>query len=214
MDSIITDKDLELTNDAKILASAVYYKNNYDSSIHFCTNDLALKHLAILYFSQDAIESIEQDDDKYTGYRNIELSNDELANFYSDLTNNIYDVNINEYINILNDGKIIDTYCWTGEYFRKLKYYSFVSNLLGEIKPKKGDICQAMAADSLINNKITMLKGPAGSGKSMLSLGYLFYALEKGKINKVLIFCNPVATKGSARLGFYPGTKDDKLLDS
>ena len=63
-------------------------------------------------------------------------------------------------------------------------------------------------------NKITMLKGPAGSGKSYLALGYLMSQLEHGKIDKIIVFANPVATKGSARLGFYPGTKDEKLLDS
>jgi len=26
--------------------------------------------------------------------------------------------------------------------------------------------------------------------------------------------CNPVATRGAAKLGFYPGDKNDKLLDS
>jgi predicted ribonuclease YlaK len=71
-----------------------------------------------------------------------------------------------------------------------------------------------MASDSLMNNKITMIKGPAGAGKSLLSVGYLFYLLEKGKIDKIIIFCNTVATKNSARLGFYPGTRDEKLLDS
>ena len=65
-----------------------------------------------------------------------------------------------------------------------------------------------------MNNKITMIKGPAGAGKSLLSVGYLFYLLEKGKIDKIIIFCNTIATKNSARLGFYPGTRDEKLLDS
>ena len=78
----------------------------------------------------------------------------------------------------------------------------------------KGDIYQMMAADSLSQNTITMLKGPAGSGKTYLSLGYLFSQLEAGKLDKIIIFCNPVATKNSARLGYYPGTRDEKLLDS
>jgi predicted ribonuclease YlaK len=38
--------------------------------------------------------------------------------------------------------------------------------------------------------------------------------LEKGVIDKIIVFCNTVATAGSARLGFYPGTRDEKLLDS
>ena len=35
-----------------------------------------------------------------------------------------------------------------------------------------------------------------------------------GKIDKVIVFCNTVATKNSAKLGYYPGTRDEKLLDS
>ena len=38
--------------------------------------------------------------------------------------------------------------------------------------------------------------------------------LERGKIDKIIIFCNTVATKNSAKLGYLPGTKDEKLLDS
>ena len=71
-----------------------------------------------------------------------------------------------------------------------------------------------MVADSLINNKITIVKGPAGAGKSHLALGFLFSLLEHNKIDKIIIFCNTVATRNSARLGFYPGTKNEKLLDS
>lgn len=59
-----------------------------------------------------------------------------------------------------------------------------------------------------------MIKGPAGSGKTLLSLGYLFSQLEKGKIDKIIVFCNTVATKDSAKLGYLPGDRNDKLLDS
>jgi len=59
-----------------------------------------------------------------------------------------------------------------------------------------------------------MIKGPAGSGKTLLSLGFLFSQLEKGKIDKIIVFCNTVAAKNSAKLGFLPGTRDEKLLDS
>ena len=59
-----------------------------------------------------------------------------------------------------------------------------------------------------------MLKGPAGTGKSYLAMSYLLSQLEKGKIDKIIVFCNTIATKNSARLGFYPGTRDEKLLDS
>ena len=41
-----------------------------------------------------------------------------------------------------------------------------------------------MAADSFTHNKLTMIKGPAGSGKSYLALGFLFNQLEKHYIDK------------------------------
>jgi len=65
-----------------------------------------------------------------------------------------------------------------------------------------------------VHNKITMVRGPAGTGKSLLALGYLFNQLERNKIDKIIIFCNTIAAKGAAKLGFYPGSKDEKLLDS
>lgn len=59
-----------------------------------------------------------------------------------------------------------------------------------------------------------MLHGTAGTGKSLLALGFLFYCLEKGKIDKIIIFCNPVAARGAAKLGFTPGSLVDKILDT
>ena len=38
--------------------------------------------------------------------------------------------------------------------------------------------------------------------------------LEKGKIDKIIIFSNPVSTWGSQEIGFLPGTRIDKLLES
>jgi predicted ribonuclease YlaK len=71
-----------------------------------------------------------------------------------------------------------------------------------------------LAADSFLRNKITLIKGPAGTGKTFMSLAFLLNQLEYHRIDKIIIFCNTVATKNSARLGFYPGTRDEKLLDS
>ena len=79
---------------------------------------------------------------------------------------------------------------------------------------KAKDIYQRMAIDSIYTNKISMIKGHAGTGKTLLSLAILWSMLEKHEIDKIIIFCNPVATAYSAKLGFYPGSRDDKLLDS
>lgn len=213
----INERGLAITDDTKILATAI----DYDRTCHpdetvFVTNDLALYHIANLFFGTDSIERVnEEDQDEYDGYIEVTLSNDEMADFYSNFSENVYNLAINQYLVIHNcDGEVVDTLCWTEEGYRHLNYKAFNSRMLGEIKPYKGDIYQAMAADSLLNNKITMVKGPAGSGKTFLSLAYLFMQLEKGRIDKIIVFCNTVATKNSAKLGYYPGTRDEKLLDS
>jgi predicted ribonuclease YlaK len=143
------------------------------------------------------------------------MNEDEMTNFYSNQSENLYNLLINEYLIIRNtDGEIVDRLCWTGEGYRHLDYANFSSKWFGDVKPMKGDVYQAFVADSFTNNKITLVKGPAGSGKTYLSLAYLVHKLEKNKIDKIIIFCNTVATKDSAKLGYYPGTRDEKLLDS
>jgi PhoH-like ATPase len=207
---------LEITNDIKILATAYDFQKYTNSDIIFVTDDLALKNIAEIFFDRDHIESVgEEEIDNYTGYKEIVMSDEEMAKFYASNDKNLYDLKINEYLNIYNkDNKLVDTQVWTGEEYRHLSYNTFQSKWFGGVKPQKNDIYQAMVADSFVNNQITMVKGPAGSGKTTLSLGYLMSLLERGKIDKIIIFCNTVATKNSAKLGFYPGTRDEKLLDS
>ena len=213
----IAERGLAITDDTKILATAIDYdRNRHPDETVFVTNDLALYNIANLFFGTDSIERVnELENDDYDGYLEIILDNDGMVEFYSNQDTNIYNLHLNQYLVVRNENnEIVDTLCWTNEGYRRLKYQSFNSRMFGEIKAFKGDIYQAMAADSLLNNKITMLKGPAGSGKTFLSLSYLFAQLEKGKIDKIIIFCNTVATKNSAKLGYYPGTRDEKLLDS
>lgn len=212
----MVEKDLEISDDIKILATAYSINNSIDN---FYTNDLSLYAIAKLFFSEEKINMVEEKEDNYTGYFNAIMTDEEMADFYSNLNSGIYNEKLmllpNQYLNIIDkDQNIVDTYRWTGEIFIKLKYSVLESTWLGKIKPISNDKYQAMAIDSFLSNKITMLKGPAGSGKSMLSMSFLLFLLERGKIDKIVIFCNPVATRNSARLGFYPGSKNDKLLDS
>lgn len=209
----IKKQDLSITNDTKILSCAIELAKS--NEVIFVTNDLALKHIAMLFFP--TVESVADEVDDYRGFKEFCFGSDEeaLSLFYSDLTINRLGLLPNEYLVIKDaDGGIVDRLCWTGEEHRPLKFSQFASRHFGNIKPMKGDLYQQFVCDSFLNNKITMVKGPAGSGKTLLSLGFLFDQLEHGKIDKIIVFCNTVATKDSARLGFYPGTKDEKLLDS
>ena len=126
-----------------------------------------------------------------------------MNDFYSNPEENKYNLHINEYLLIYNaDGECVDRLCWDGEGYRRLSYSTFSSHWFGDVKPMKGDVYQSLAADSLANNKITLIKGPAGSGKTFLSLAFLMHKLERNRIDRIIVFCNTVATKNSAKLGW------------
>ena len=58
----ITNKALSITEDTKILATAVDYdKNCHPDETVFVTNDLALRHIANLFFGNDSIESVNEE---------------------------------------------------------------------------------------------------------------------------------------------------------
>lgn len=211
----IHEEDLSVNNDMKILATAIFYINNINSDIIFVTNDLSLKTIARLFFDDSQIESI-YIEDKYKGYTIKQFDNEqEMEYFYSNyLSSPVYEeIQINEYLILKNpEGEIIDRLVRTDDGYRNVSFETFDSKQFGRIRPM--DVQQQMAADSFTHNKITMIRGKAGSGKSILALGYLFNQLEKGRIDKIIIFCNTVAAKGAAKLGYYPGSREEKLLDS
>ena len=103
------------------------------------------------------------------------------------------------------DGEIVDKYKWGGDElgYLPLCFSKSNSTYFGKVSPK--DIYQQLAFDALQNHQLVMLRGSAGTGKSYLSFSYLFDLLEKNKIEKIIIFCNTVATKGSAKLGLIIG---------
>ena len=187
--------------DSRIILSAFHTKQNYDNFITYDSN---------LYFIATSIGIPTQypiiKNDIYTGYKTIiSPSENELIDFYSsfnDLQKNYYNLLANQYLIIKdNNDNLIDTRKYLGynKGYCDIKEYSFNSNFLGKTKAK--DVYQKLAIDSLLTNKITVLRGKAGTGKSLLALSFLFEKLEKGTIDKIVIFCNTIATEGSAKLG-------------
>ena len=212
----LVEAHLPITNDSKIIICADAYMDliKPEDEFIFYTNDICCKHMAHLTL-ECPICSVEEEKYDYDGYKIIQMDDEEMAEFYSNPTVNKYDLYINQYLLVQDmNGEIVDKLCWTGKDYRHLTYDNFKSNHFGNVKPMKDDVYQALVADSFANNRITLVKGPAGTGKTYLSLGFLIHKLERNKIDKIVIFCNTVATKNSAKLGYYPGTRDEKLLDS
>lgn len=217
MEDYLTTQQMEVTPDTKIIACATFSKEfiPQGSELVFVSNDIACKVIANKIFNLN-VESIgDVVDDTYKGFTEKSLSESDMAYFYSHLQENMFDLFTNEYLVLRDDeNKIVDKFRWDGYEYQNIKFPTITSNYFGSVKPYNGDIYQQMVLNSLSTNQVTMIKGAAGTGKSYLALGYLMWLLEKRKIEKIIIFCNTVATANSAKLGYYPGTKDEKLLDS
>jgi predicted ribonuclease YlaK len=153
-------------------------------------------------------------DSSYTGYIIKEcISDAELAETYDRIySGDNFGLLINQYLLIKHNDNIVDSFVFRNNKLEQIQFNLCKSKMFGDIKPL--DVFQKIAIDSLKNNTITMLRGSAGVGKSYLALGYLFECLESGKIDQIIIFTNTVATSGAAKLGYYPGSRTEKLLDS
>ena len=204
-DSIIKSNNIKTDADSVICATAAYFGE--DCVFH--SNDLSRRELAKKFGVTLAEEKCEEE---YKGYIEVEVDNDTLASSYMNPSENIFDLLINEYAIVKQQGLVVDTFKWTGTQMVKVSYSTLNTNYFGLIKP--ADIYQQMLLDSFKSNQITLVSGKPGSGKSYLSLAYLFYLKEKGKIDKIIIFCNPVPAMGTMDIGLLPGSKDEKLLDS
>ena len=206
----LDSKQLEATPDNKICACAYTVPQ-----VTFVTGDLCCRMIAKQIFGLKVESVTDRSLEHYAGYLEVELSDEEIARLYSNPDENNFGLLINQYLIVRNKaGELVDAFRQTGEGLVAIRTKTLKSKYFGEIKPCKGDIYQRLVIDSFTNNQVTMVRGPAGTGKSLLSLGYLFSQLEKHVISKIIVFCNTPKTMNSVGLGFYPGTKNEKLLDS
>lgn len=149
------------------------------------------------------------------GIKVVPMDDFQLGNFYNNLKDNsLAQCHINQYLLIqARDNTYIGPYHWDGKEFTEVRHKEFGSRMFGKIKPKENDPFQIAYMDSLCRNQATFCFGKAGSGKSLIALSYVFQELEKGRVDRIYMFVNPVAAKESARLGFLPGSLQDKLLN-
>lgn len=212
--------DLPNTNDSKIIIDACEAFERFgilDDAI-FVTDDLCCKMLASSTVIRNIDSSIGKTDN-YCGYKEVYISEEGLAHFYETSFKsggNPYYLLENEYLILrdINSEELIAAYKYIENTYQVPSFPKIKTEMFGRLSAKDGDIYQQLALNSLSDNQITMIRGAAGTGKSYLSFGYLFYLLETNKIDKIIVFCNTVATKGSAKLGYYPGSRTEKLLDS
>lgn len=210
-----TYSSLDDTADSRIIMTALSLRDK-NIDILFYTRDLACKSIASscglkVKYLNDIV------DDDYTGYVEVKFTDEELCDFYNGLRKpgfNPFNMYVNQYLLIrLVNGVETILYKMGVHGLEEVMGTQFSSSMF-ETKTKPKDEYQDLVMDSLRTNQITLIRGKAGSGKSYLAMAALFDKLQHREIEKIIIFTNTVAVEGAARLGFYPGSKDEKLLDS
>lgn len=214
----ISNLNLEVSPDAIIISAALFYQSQKEQSIIFVSDDINAKCLAREAFGLAAKSPRElnlvTDQTVYTGYKDITLSDEEMSDFYCNISHNIFDCKINEYLIIRkSDGEIVDYRRWTGKEFKKVCNKTIKSTMFGDkIHPK--DAYQSFAIDSILSNTMTAITGKAGSGKSLISLITIMHLIETGKYDRVVIMFNPTKARGASDMGFYTGDVIEKAMQN
>lgn len=150
---------------------------------------------------------------EYLGFREVTLSDEELALIYQKTPNYNLGCIENEYLVVHNkNGEIVDHFRWDGNQFVQVPYKQINSRFCGKVKPRNTQ--QRLAIDMLYNPEITinMLGGKFGTGKTFIMATTAMDLLEKGKFDKLVYVRNNIEVKDSKPIGFIPGDKDEKLL--
>ncbi len=153
-------------------------------------------------------------EERYVGYKNIKLSEEEMALFYTEPELLNLDMLENEYLILQNDkGEVVDKYCYQNGIYRPLKYRKVSSSHAGDFKSK--NLQQDLAFDMLQDTEtpIKILTGRFGSGKSLLMIVHALEAVERNKIDKIIYVRNNIELKNTTPLGALPGTLDEKMIE-
>ena len=148
----------------------------------------------------------------YKGYTELDLTEEGLADFYSNRAQYVDLVRENQYLLIKDStGEIIDKYCRQNGELRQVLFCKLGGSFTGAIKPRNPQ--QACLFDMLKDktSKIKLVTGRFGSGKTLAMTNAALELIEKGKFERIVWVRNNVSVKDAPEIGYLPGTEIDKL---
>lgn len=196
--------DNEIINSAAILKSA-------GNQVKVLSNDLNVRLKC---------ESVEIDAESYyeiieinSGWLQVSLSEEECLSLDDEAIASMLKTGQYLLVDEKNTGDLFAIYSKDNENkIRCVVPRHIYSSHFGRIEAL--DEFQMCAIDSLYKDNLTVITGKAGSGKTLLSLSYALQEVLSGKRSKLIIFANPVKTRGSEQLGYYPGDRTEKLMQN
>ena len=193
---------------------AAYYLATQKNTVTFYTNDYSqyntahyFPNLDVCYFNPKSSLTL-----PYKGWKEETPSEIDLASLYSTPEKNIFHLNTNEYVNLLEDGKTIDIEVWTGEKHKPISYKDIHNKFLNEtIRPR--NIEQKMAFDLLQNRNIPvkLLTGKPGTGKDLLMIYHALDLIQRGEKDKIIFIRNLIPFKDAPEIGFLAGDLQEKI---
>lgn len=193
---------------------AAYYLATQKNTVRFYTNDYSqyntahyFPNLDVCYFNPKSSLTL-----PYKGWKEETPSEIDLASLYSTPEKNIFHLNTNEYVNLLEDGKTIDIEVWTGEKYKPISYKDIHNKFLNEtIRPR--NIEQKMAFDLLQNRNIPvkLLTGKPGTGKDLLMIYHALDLIQRGEKDKIIFIRNLIPFKDAPEIGFLAGDLQEKI---
>lgn len=178
-----------------------------DNRYALMTHDLLLKHRAMMH-GIELVSVNTNTDHQYTGYKEVRLSDQEIADLYQNIDNNTFNLLTNQYLIVYDTyGVCIDKLRWDGKSHVKLKHSPTK-------KLKAKNELQELAIDLMMNTDIPIkiIAGSYGSGKTLISVKLaLYHVREKGNYAKIMMVRNPQGT--GKEIGYLKGTKEDKTAD-
>ena len=211
--NILHEYRLPETND-NLIVTCAYIKNlDLNGDIVYVSNDICCYNIAKNIFNLNTEKVEKEENDNYKGYKEIQMTDKELANLYSNTNINTYDLLENEYLIIKNEnGEIIDKRKWTGISLDPLKYKTVTTRYTDKVKPR--NVKQEFAFDMLQNSKIklSVLEGYHGAGKTLLMIANALELIEKGKYSKIIWVVQNEPVENTTDIGALPGELNDKLL--
>lgn len=150
----------------------------------------------------------------YKGYLNRSMNEEEMSEFYSNKNKNVFNLCINEFLNIWDENKnLVDILKWNGNGYSNIKYKKIKNDFIGEtISPL--NIEQKLAFDILQDKeiKIKILSGKQGTGKDFLMVIHALNLIENKKFKKIIFLRNNIELKNTKPIGFLPDGITEKLL--
>lgn len=148
----------------------------------------------------------------WDGYIMVEPTAEQWAQLYDQNNNdNIFELKINEYAILTEEGQVKDICRWDGESYVHLGYSPIKSALLGHIEPR--NIEQKCYFDLLQNPYIPIVNcvGRVGTGKTFLATAVALDMIDAGYYDKLIYIRNNFGVEDTKDPGALPGDLEEKL---